>query len=518
MTVREPVWAPLTRAANAQSGVSFRYRRVDGTESDRRVLPWGLGQRFGLWYLIGFDLDRQAERVFRLSRIVSRVSDAVVPEGHERPAGFSPSDYLARLSPERSMTTARVRLPAGRGQDIRHRAISTESTGHGDDVVTYQFHDAESAASRLAMLGPEVKVLAPDTLREAVLRRWRGALEAHTASIPEYKLRKTIPTGRSSGTLMAARALSIVAYVQQHGAVSRGDLCREFGINESTLTSDLKRISFLGPEDVSLGIRLDVDFEADPVQITVPPEFSAPLTLTLNEALVVVVGLRWLAASGHSQKDAAASALTKLTAATAHLPVLDAIELRPRADDDSGISRTLRDAVHARSCLWIDYYHPGRDEISGRVIEPIQILESGHVAYVLAFCRERQDLRVFRHDRIVGFDTLEETFALDERHERSASLAERIYAPRDEDDDVVLAFADHLEEVFRDHSPRGVAVTREQPPRFIGQVALAGPAQARRLVAEHGGDVVVTEPEQLVQETVQWLRAACAAASEEETS
>ncbi|GAB3655507.1 hypothetical protein GCM10027591_11040 [Zhihengliuella somnathii] len=350
------------------------------------------------------------------------------------------------------------------------------------------------------------------------MRRLRGAVEAQSAPTPSYTLKKTIPAGRSPGTLMAARALSIVAYVQQHGTVSRAELCREFGITESLLTSDLKRISFLGPEDVSMGFRLDVDYEADPVQISVPPEFSAPLTLSLNEALVVVVGLRLLAASEDAQTPAASSALTKLKAATNHLPVLDAIDLRPRADDDSGLSRALREAVRDRTCLYIDYYHPGRDEVSGRVIEPVQVLESGHVAYVLAYCRDRQALRVFRHDRILGYEALDETFARSARHEPEFDLAAGLYAPREDDDEVVLAFADHLEELFRDHSPRRVAMSQEEPRRFVGQVALAGRAHVRRLIAEHGGDVVVTEPRELVADTVQWLRDAYAHATDKENA
>ena len=35
--------------------------------------PWGLGNKYGQWYLSGRDLDRGEQRLFRLSRIVGEV-------------------------------------------------------------------------------------------------------------------------------------------------------------------------------------------------------------------------------------------------------------------------------------------------------------------------------------------------------------------------------------------------------------------------------------------------------------
>ena len=57
----------LFEAVRTQSVASFSYRK--GT---RRVAPAGLWFRFGHWYLVAWDLDRDAVRTFRVDRIERR--------------------------------------------------------------------------------------------------------------------------------------------------------------------------------------------------------------------------------------------------------------------------------------------------------------------------------------------------------------------------------------------------------------------------------------------------------------
>ncbi|WP_189351310.1 helix-turn-helix transcriptional regulator [Zhihengliuella salsuginis] len=516
LTVGESVLTPLTHAALRGEPVAFAYRKVTGEESVRRVAPWGLGSRFGLWYLIAFDLERRQERMFRLSRIVSAIDATDAVGTPPRPAGFSARDYLARLSPREATTTARVRLAAGRGQDLRAAAVRIGSSPReGFDEVEFDYHDAEATSERLASLGADVEVTGPAELRDAVVRRLTGALAAQTGAVPEYSLKKTVGAGRSSGVAMAARALSIVAFVQHRGTAGRAEIREHFGISEHTLTTDLQRISLLGPDDISLGTRIDLDFEADPVQISTPPELEAPLVLSLTEAFVMVIGLRMLSQVPGTSTEAAVSALAKLEEATEHLPVLDAIALQSRADDDPELSGAIKRAVAEHRALAIDYYSPTRDEVTARTVEPVRFLESGPTAYVQAYCRERRGMRLFRLDRIVGHAQSEETFTPGERHAAEArDLSRNLYAPQDDDGAVVLAFASRLDGLLRDYSPSRVAAGRgAEKDLRMGEVRVAGSTHVHRLVAAHGGDVFVTEPQELARETGAWLRRALKAYS-----
>lgn len=87
------VFNALSSAALRQFEVTFAYRKPgESKKTARRVLPYHLANRENLWYLIGFDQERQALRTFALPRIAD-----VVPtkETFTRPADFSPEKFFA---------------------------------------------------------------------------------------------------------------------------------------------------------------------------------------------------------------------------------------------------------------------------------------------------------------------------------------------------------------------------------------------------------------------------------------
>src|SRR5881409_1794884 len=62
--------AKLETAISKQRTVKFAYRAMtSGKETERTLNPYGLLHDRGVWYVIGADLDRDAIRTFRVSRI-----------------------------------------------------------------------------------------------------------------------------------------------------------------------------------------------------------------------------------------------------------------------------------------------------------------------------------------------------------------------------------------------------------------------------------------------------------------
>jgi hypothetical protein len=57
-------------------------------------------------------------------------------------------------------------------------------------------------------------------------------------------------------------------------------------------------------------------------------------------------------------------------------------------------------ALHEGHALDIEYYTAGRGELTRRTVEPLRLEDRDGVAYLVAYCRLRQDERVFRVDRI----------------------------------------------------------------------------------------------------------------------
>jgi proteasome accessory factor B len=173
----EPAFEPLWNAVLERVRVSFVYR--DG--SRRTLEPWGLTSSKGRWYVIGRDVDRDATRMFKLSRI------ADLPRRESRPRAYAvPDDLdlraLARsLSPRDPTEVTVLAIRSGRAPTLRRRGTpaSTElPLPAGFDVVTVAFSDLYSAAEEITRHAADVVVLEPAGLRELVL----GGLAAVAAT------------------------------------------------------------------------------------------------------------------------------------------------------------------------------------------------------------------------------------------------------------------------------------------------------------------------------------------------
>ena len=70
VAVADPAFEPLLSAVLAHRTVRFDYVDRTGAYSRRTVQPWGVGSRYGAWYLAGWDTDRGAQRTFRLLSLI----------------------------------------------------------------------------------------------------------------------------------------------------------------------------------------------------------------------------------------------------------------------------------------------------------------------------------------------------------------------------------------------------------------------------------------------------------------
>jgi predicted DNA-binding transcriptional regulator YafY len=181
----EPAFDPLYAATRDRAPVSFRYRSAGAsTSAVRTVEPWQITSWHGHWYLVGHDRDRQAPRVFRLSRVEGRVTRAGEPGSSDVPAGLDARAMVSGAVGRQPERTARVRLAAGAGSALRLRAGAAGAAGSGPGVVDVPFTDAEELAEQVVWIGAGAVVEAPDDVRDAVLRRLRGAARAHGAARP----------------------------------------------------------------------------------------------------------------------------------------------------------------------------------------------------------------------------------------------------------------------------------------------------------------------------------------------
>ena len=131
----EPAFEPCYAAARDRRALEFDYQRPDEDAPARRhVQPWGVVAWHGRWYLVGLDLDRGAERVFRLSRVVGSPKATGPANAFEPPADVDLADVVAgQVGGEEHLVVVRARPGTRRraapASPRRWAARTTATTG-----------------------------------------------------------------------------------------------------------------------------------------------------------------------------------------------------------------------------------------------------------------------------------------------------------------------------------------------------------------------------------------------------
>lgn len=175
--VELPLSAPhlprLLAAHRARIPVRFAYRTADGRDTERTVEPHGLVHRAGRWYLVGRDQDRDADRAFRLDRIVGDVDDAGPPGSAPTPPHPVAVDDVLPEQPAPRLADVRARDPAL--AEVRAAAEDEgQAAGDGWWWLRVTFRDPARLAGWALRLAPDVVVVGPQDAADA----FRAAVDA----------------------------------------------------------------------------------------------------------------------------------------------------------------------------------------------------------------------------------------------------------------------------------------------------------------------------------------------------
>ncbi|MER5885779.1 WYL domain-containing protein [Streptomyces sp. NPDC001941] len=171
--VHEAAFEPLMLACRDRRPVVFDYRKSTAARPEQRhVEPWTLECWRGHWYLAGWDRDRAAERVFRLSRITGRVRSRAGAFTAEVPDVSTVRETVEAWAGETATRSAFIRLRSGCGYPLRARALSVRDLGDGWDELEIPYGHGLDAW--LVEFGPDVVVLEPADLRADVVDRLRA--------------------------------------------------------------------------------------------------------------------------------------------------------------------------------------------------------------------------------------------------------------------------------------------------------------------------------------------------------
>jgi proteasome accessory factor C len=498
----------LFEAVRTHMVASFSYR-----QAARRVIPAGLWFRFGHWYLVAWDLEREAVRTFR----VDRIDEAVTlhePDGAVLPAGIDiraslPDDPWRSEGDDHIVT--RIRVDALEGPRVAEEVGGDKVEGRLDDgSVILRLQVAGFPALRSWVLGllDHAEILEPLEFRTELTGWLEGIVQGESGPGKAARGRRplvAVPAEEPAGargvpgqetSQRLRRLLAVVGWLAQVGEAPIAEVARRFSMDEEELIKELELAACCGVPPYTPDTLMEIEVSEHSVRAFLPSEFARPRRLTAAEGFAVAASGRLILAVPGPDDAPLRRALSKLDAA---LGSREAIGVDV---DTPGSLTTVRRACDAGQPVEIDYHSASRDESTTRVVEPVQVTTIGGHWYLDAYCRRAGDMRRFRVDRIGAVRPHGELGAPEPRAPRAA---EDIFVPGPGAIEVQLQLG-----------PGAQWVADEVPVRAMGRAAdgtvsdvvldVAGLAWFERLLLQLGNEARVVRPPELADLVVRAAR------------
>ncbi|MBT2485881.1 MULTISPECIES: YafY family protein [unclassified Microbacterium] len=175
ITARDAAFSPLQEAIEKSRVVVFDYLKPGESVPRRRsIRPLALVDYEARWHVFGVDVDVNEDRTFLLSRIVGdvKITTKTFDPSLRDAAGERALAGLEQVAAENS---ALLEITPGTEAALRLGRRATPAA----QGITVPFVDLHIFADELASYGPEVRVVEPALLREAVIARLQTVVDAH---------------------------------------------------------------------------------------------------------------------------------------------------------------------------------------------------------------------------------------------------------------------------------------------------------------------------------------------------
>jgi proteasome accessory factor BC len=398
----------LYEAVRTRSDATFIYR---GTT--RRIAPVGLWFRFGHWYLVAWDLEREAVRTFRVDRIDGEVvrgepGRGAVPDGVEVDVEAALPDEPWEADGD-DRIEMRIRVDALEARRVVDEVGEDKVAARDEDgavVLVLGVASFPSIRSWVVGLLEHATIIEPPAFRDELVA-WLTALTEPADPIPADPMVAAAPDEGSADAAAGPksapgketsrrlrRLLALVGWLAQVGEAPIAEAARRFGMGERELVAELELAACCGTPPYTPDTLMEIEVSETSVRAFLPAEYARPRRLTPAEGFAVAASARLLLSVPGSDDDALRRALAKLEAA---LGSHESLGLDVDAPANLGAVRSAADTGRA---VEIDYLSGSRDEQTTRVVEPVQVTTIDGHWYLDAYCHRAGDMRRFRVDRI----------------------------------------------------------------------------------------------------------------------
>ena len=404
----------LEAAISKQRTVKFPYWSISRDEErERTVNPYALFQDAGAWYVVGQDLEAEAERTFRVSRIRGEIRFATRRERDFRlPAEFDVDQYRGRPPWQIGEPVGEARIEVG--GDTAWWVERTFGTKVEDGVFVTEYSSLPLLASWVLRQDGRAVPQAPEDLRREVARalklvreRHEGApkrLAAETDGLVEVIAeRPAAPVAPERFAVLQA----LLAYLLDRcGEDSQAEfpaqeLVDRFNIPFEALEEHLSLLNLVNFGGGCYAVYAELDGDTIRVDKELFGDtFRAPPRLTPLEARAIRLALEFvgpmIAADAGSALDRVRA---KLEETFGEFELVQTPEPQvQRAEED--LVTTLSRGSRERRLVELDYLKEGEDEVSMHLVEPYSLERRLPYWYIHTWDRTRDAERSFRLDRM----------------------------------------------------------------------------------------------------------------------
>ena len=182
LTADEPAFETCWVAVCERTAIEFAYQTMrDDAPRTRHLQPWGVVRYSGRWYVVGYDIDREDERVFRLSRVQGEVRKVGPPGAYDVPSDADVREIARRLAPPSFSESAVLLVREATGHALRRSATDVRLGVPGPDTRT-RWDRVELAQPSVGLEdevlahGADVVLVEPEALRRRIVDRLQQVL------------------------------------------------------------------------------------------------------------------------------------------------------------------------------------------------------------------------------------------------------------------------------------------------------------------------------------------------------
>jgi proteasome accessory factor C len=418
----------IETAISRRKTIEFTYYTMERDETEKRKIdPYHLVFRSGQFYLIGHSHERDAVRVFRLSRIQGKVGYASKAEhDFSPPEDFDRRDYGQRADWQlgeirgtakifvRDRIAWLIERDFGGYGELRPARKADEAPGKGS-VLETDYASPRELIAWVLRWRQNAEVLEPEELREEARERLdllhdRHRSDFEPAETVERPLREAPPRSRGNGRGEAAiRPERFARLVTLAGmlidSAKKGERLSVTGLRQRLeLTGEelqedidlLNVVNFGGGTYV-----LYAEVRGDEIEVDSEPygdNFARPARLLPLEAKALVAAIDLF--GDHLPQGGLQSAREKIVVALGHDPSEEGLEIASGSGGDTEVARVVNEAIAERRVLEIQYYKENEDQFTKRRVEPYRLENGREGWYVECFDLTKEGIRHFKLDRV----------------------------------------------------------------------------------------------------------------------